>query len=50
MTKRINRVPYTLMEYYSAIKMNQIMPFVVAWIQLEIISEVNPREKKTNTI
>ena len=34
------------MKYYSFIKMNKIMPFVVTWIQLEIIlSEVNQKEK-----
>ena len=35
------------MEYYSAIKKDQIMPFVATWKQLEIIllSEVNQKEK-----
>ena len=34
------------MEYYSVIKMNKIMPFVVTWVQPEIIlSEVNQKEK-----
>ena len=34
------------MEYYSAIK-NEIMPFAVTWIDLEIIilSEINQKEK-----
>ena len=41
---------YTV-EYYSAIKKNEIMPFAATWMQLEIIilSEVKS-ERKTNTI
>ena len=37
---------YTI-EYYSVIKMNEIMPFVATWMDLEIIilSEVNQKEK-----
>ena len=36
------------MEYYSAIKRNEIELFVVRWIDLEsaIQSEVSPKEKK----
>ena len=35
------------MEYYSAIKKNEIMPFIATWMQLEIIivSEVSQKEK-----
>ena len=35
------------MEYYSAMKMDEIMPFVATWMQLEIIirSEVSQKEK-----
>ena len=36
------------MEYYSAIKKNEIMPFVTTWINLDIIilSEVSQKEKR----
>ena len=35
------------MEYYSAIKKNEILPFVTAWIGLEgiMLSEISQREK-----
>ena len=37
------------MEYYSAIKKNEIMPFAATWMDLEIIlNEV--RKRKSNTI
>ena len=39
------------MEYYSAIKNNDIMPFAATWMELEnlILSEMSQRTK-TNTI
>ena len=35
------------MEYYSAIKKSEIMPFAVTWVELEtlILSEVSQKEK-----
>ena len=37
------------MEYYSAIKKNEIMPFIATWMNLEIfMSEISQR--KTNII
>ena len=35
------------MEYYLALKRNEIMPFAATWIQLEIITlnEVSQKEK-----
>ena len=38
------------MEYYSAIKKNEIMPFAATWMDLEIIILSEVRKKKTNTV
>ena len=39
-----------IMEHYSAIKKNEIMPFVATWMQLEIIILSEVRKRKTYTI
>ena len=38
------------MEYYSAIKRNEIMPFAATWMQLEIITLSEVSQRKTNII
>ena len=40
---------YTV-EYYLAIKKNNIMPFAATWIDLEIIILSEARQRKINTI
>ena len=38
------------MEYYSAIKKNEIMPFAATWMDLEIIILSEVSQRKTNVI
>ena len=38
------------MEYYTAIKRNEIMPFAATRMDLEIITLSEVRQRKTNTI
>ena len=40
---------YTV-EYYSAVKKNEIMPFAATWMQLEILILSKVRKRKTSTI
>ena len=35
------------MEYYSAIKKNEIMPFAAMWMQLELLILSEVRKRKT---
>ena len=41
-----------IMEYYSAIKKNKIMPFPATWMEPEtlILSEVSQKEKDTHQV
>ena len=38
------------MEYYSAIKKNEIMPFAATWMDLEVIILSEVSQTKTNII
>ena len=38
------------MEYYSVTKKNEILPFAVTWMDLEIIILSDRRKRKTNAI
>ena len=43
-------VVHIYMEYYSAIKKNEIMPFAATWMDLEIITLSKVSQTKTNII
>ena len=43
-------LPSLIMKCYSAIKQNEIMPFAVTWMGLEIIIRSEVRQRKTNII
>ena len=38
------------MEYYSAIKKNEILPFATTWMELESIMPSKVSHRKTNTM
>ena len=47
--RRIKKVRYIYtVEYYSAIKKNEIMPFAATWMDLEIIILSEVSQTKTN--
>ena len=43
-------IAFSAIEYYSAIKKNEIMPFAATWMDLEIIILSEVSQRKTNTI
>ena len=50
MDKDVVYVYIYTMDYYSAIKKNEIMSFAATWMDIEIIILSEVRERKTNII
>ena len=48
--KGIKKMWYITMEYYSAVKKNEIMSFAATWMQLKVFILSEVRKRKTNTI
>ena len=49
----INKIWYILIytvEYYSAIKKNEVMPFAATWVDLDIVIPSEVKQIKTNII
>ena len=46
----IKKMWYNTMEYYSAIKKNEIVPFAATWMDLEMITLSEVSQTKTNII
>ena len=46
----IKKISIYAMEYYSAIKKNELMPFASTWMDLWIIIVSKVSQKETNTI
>ena len=40
------------MEYHSAMRKKEILPFATTWIKVEavMLNEISPRQRKTNTV
>ena len=41
---------HTPMEYYSAMKKNEVLPFAMMWMELECVMLSKISQRKTNTI
>ena len=48
--KKLVCVCVCVMEYYSAIKKNEILPFAAIWMDLEDIMLSEISQRKTNTV